>query len=212
MSAHPDQDLLLCETHHRMMNTLAFVAGSLRREFAPFRDASVRAALTRHEQMIAAFGELHGCLTVGSRRNAGALPDYLDRLCTALNQAVLEPLGIRCTVIAERGLVPAYHPERLGLIVAELVTNAAKHAFNGRPGGLVTVRLGRKAGRWRCSVSDDGTGLGQGACGVGAELVETLVHAIGATLSVETGEAGTSFHIDLGPDVDYPEVDEWMDR
>jgi two-component sensor histidine kinase len=29
----------------------------------------------------------------------------------------------------------------LGLIIAELVTNAAKHAFHGRNGGLVRVAL-----------------------------------------------------------------------
>ena len=43
--------------------------------------------------------------------------------------AGLEPRGIRCQATIGDGFLESKRCERLGLIIVELVTNAAKHAF-----------------------------------------------------------------------------------
>ena len=155
----------------------------------------LKEALTRHESMIVAFGDLHGCLTLGSHRNAGCFAGYLDRLCRALNGATLKPLGITLTAAIADGFEPACPPERIGLILAELVTNAAKHAFQGRSAGTVAIALQRRDARWQLAVSDNGRGLAGKKLGVGAGLIETLARAAGGTLTVETRSGGTTFTV-----------------
>jgi hypothetical protein len=53
----------------------------------------------------------------------------------------------------------------LGLIIAELVTNAAKHAFHGRNGGLVRAALFNINESWVCVVSDNGVGTATASVG-----------------------------------------------
>jgi two-component sensor histidine kinase len=48
----------------------------------------------------------------------------------------------------------------VGLLVNELLTNAFKYAFNGREGGVITVRcLHDQDDRYQVVVADDGVGL-----------------------------------------------------
>ncbi|MBV5325245.1 MAG: sensor histidine kinase, partial [Rhodospirillaceae bacterium] len=46
-----------------------------------------------------------------------------------------------------------------GLIINELVTNAAKHAFKERPSGTISVTIHGVDGRLQARVFDDGVGL-----------------------------------------------------
>ena len=73
--------------------------------------------------------------------------------------------------------------ERLGLVIAELVTNAAKHAFHGRDDGLVRVELINRINSWVCIVSDNGIGTVMAPLGVGSKILERLVGALDGTLS-----------------------------
>jgi two-component sensor histidine kinase len=117
--------------------------------------------------------------------------EYMETLCRALAEAILEPLGIKCELITQAGIYPAERCERLGLVVAELVTNAAKHAFCGRAGTVrISVREDTKS--LICVVSDDGVGMSLGPSGVGSQILEQLVRAIDGTMVVKSGRTGTS--------------------
>lgn len=49
--------------------------------------------------------------------------------------------------------------ERLSLIIVELVTNAAKHAFPDQQPGLIRIEAFYGDGFWHCTVKDSGVGL-----------------------------------------------------
>jgi len=49
-----------------------------------------------------------------------------------------------------------------GLVVNELLTNALKHAFNGREGGVITLRSTFEDDGYRVIVADDGIGFPDG--------------------------------------------------
>jgi two-component sensor histidine kinase len=68
----------------------------------------------------------------------------------------------------------------LGLIIVELVTNAAKHAFPSGNDGLVRIDLLCREGRWRCTVSDNGVGAVGPLRGSGARILEDLSRSIRA--------------------------------
>ena len=103
-------------------------------------------------------------------------------------------------VAAEPCELATEHAIPLGLILNELVTNAATYAFDGRTDGRIEVRFGRTPGGCRLSVADDGKGLpepgGERQGGLGMGLVRALARQIGGTLQVEN-RGGARFVIDL---------------
>jgi two-component sensor histidine kinase len=180
---------LLREMHHRMASTLTLLVGILRKEFGSCTTPGVRESLARFEAKIVAFGKLHRLLIVGACSGPIAVPSYVGNLCHALSEAVLEPLRVRCEVFANEGFLPTEICERLGLVIAELVTNAARHAFNGRKEGVVRVELIRTSRSWQCIVSDNGNGIDAIEPGIGSD---ELVRALGGKWLVRSGPDGTT--------------------
>jgi two-component sensor histidine kinase len=147
--------------------------------------------LARYEARIVAFVNLHRSLVPGAASDWISVPQYIEDLCKALSDAILEPLGVRCEV-AEGAEFPAERCERLGLVIAELVMNAAKHAFHGRDGGLVRVEFVSGVGSWACIVSDNGDGTEMASHGVGSKILKQLVRALGGSPARKSGRDGTS--------------------
>jgi two-component sensor histidine kinase len=191
-----NRDLLLTEAHHRMRNTLTLLMAWLRLDFAPAKLADLSEAIDRFEGRILAFGELYRLLSVGAGSGEISVEDYFESLCRSLTVAILEPKGLRCEVRIEEGFLAAKRCERLGLIIAELVTNAAKHAFPNeqtmRERGLVRVDAVYRDGCWCCSVSDNGIGSVGSFDGCGGRVLEDLAESIGARLIVESDCRGTT--------------------
>lgn len=192
-----DWDLLLREAHHRMKNTLTLLTAWLRLDFARVKPTDLPEAIERFERRIVAFGDLYRLLSNGTERGEIPVGDYVEDLCRALAVAILEPIGLRCEVTIEEGFLPAKRCERLGLIIAELVTNAAKHAFPSREDGLVQVDALYRDGCWRCSVSDNGVGAAGSSCGSGGRILKDLTGSIQGRTIVESGRRGTTVTVVL---------------
>jgi two-component sensor histidine kinase len=187
-----DEFLLLREMHHRLANTLTVLTSMLRREFALSASPGLRDSLARCEARIVAFGNLHRSLLVGAANDWISVQYYIGHLCGALSEALLKPLGIRCEVSVDAGEFPGERCERLGLVIAELVTNSAKHAFHGRNDRLVRVELINRVDSWVCVVSDNGVGTGIASLGAGSKILKQLVGALGGNLVRKSGRNGTS--------------------
>ena len=195
MPREADEFLLLREANHRVANTLAVLAIVLRREFAKSVSSDIRESFERCEARIVAFGDLHRSLVVGGSRERISIQRHMARVCEALSEALLKPLGICCEVASDAGEVPADRCERLGLIVAELVMNAAKHAFCGGAGGIVRVALVERDESLVCVVSDNGVGVDTATAGVGSDILDQLVRAIDGNIVVKSGRTGTSVFV-----------------
>jgi two-component sensor histidine kinase len=193
---HNDWEFVLTEAHHRMKNTLALLAASLRRDFTPAASADLRNAIDRFEGRILAFGELYRLLEVGRGQGETSVGDYFGCLCRALTTAVLEPLGLRCETTIEDGSMATKQCEPLGLIIVELVTNAAKHAFPSGNDGLVSIDLLYREGRC-CTVSDNGIGAAGPLRGSGARILEDLARSIRARTITAFGCRGTTVTVVL---------------
>ena len=187
-----DQLLLVREMHHRVANTLTFLACLIRREFTGSMSAPLRDPLARCEARIAALGKLNRILAVGAAERQISLRHYIEHLAEALSEALLCPLGVRCEVFAEAGEFPIELCERLGLVISELVTNAAKHGFYGREDGVVRIELRRKGESWLCLIADNGVGTKTASIGAGSKIVEQLVKTIGGKLVCKSGPNGTT--------------------
>jgi two-component sensor histidine kinase len=186
-----DWELVLRESPHRMKNTLTLLGASVRRDFtrAGGRDMSV--AVDRLERRIVAFGRLYQLLSDNDDVSEIAVEAFFEKLCFALSEAVLEPAGIRCEASIESGTLPAWQCHRLALMLTELVTNAAKHAFPNKKGALIRIEVANHEGSWLCTVTDNGVGAVGPLQGAGRRILEGLARSISARMQGEAGQGGT---------------------
>jgi two-component sensor histidine kinase len=186
-----DWDLVHREANHRMKNTLLLLAASVRRDFKRAKIDELSAAVDRFERRIAAFGQLYHLLSGGEDVEGISVAGFFEPLCEALSETILEPAGIRCEAAIEDGKLCATQGRRLGLIVYELVTNAAKHAFPDKKGGLIRVEAVNRKGCWRFAVTDNGCGATGSLQGTGGRILEGLARSIGAALDCQSCQGGT---------------------
>ncbi|WP_179735878.1 MULTISPECIES: sensor histidine kinase [unclassified Bradyrhizobium] len=186
-----DWELVLRESHHRMKNTLTLLGASVRRDFTRAGTGDVSLAVDRFERRIVAFGRLYQLLSDHDDLPLVSAAAFFESLCEAISEAVLEPAGIRCEAAIENGSLPAAQCHRLALMLTELVTNAAKHAFPSKKGALIRIGLARRGGAWLCTVADNGIGATGPLQGTGSRILEGLARSIQARLQGEAGEGGT---------------------
>jgi two-component sensor histidine kinase len=190
-----DWELVLRESHHRMKNTLTLLGASVRRDFLRARPAEVSIAVDRFERRIAAFGSLYRLLSDDPDLKSVSIEEFFESLCVTLSEAILEPAGIRCDAAIGSGTLPASKCHRLALMVTELVTNAAKHAFPNKNGGLIRIEVRYREGSWYCTVADNGTSATGPLQGTGGRLLGGLARSIRAQVHGEAGQGGTSVTI-----------------
>jgi len=190
-----DWELVLRESHHRMKNTLTLLGASVRRDFARAGTRDMSGAVDRFERRIVAFGRLYQLLSDSDDMSSVPVEAFFENLCEAISDAVLAPAGIRCEAAIESGVLPAAQCHRLALMLTELVTNAAKHAFPNRSGALIRIEVARRDGAWSCTVTDNGVGATGPLQGTGSRILEGLARSIHARMHGETGQGGTSVTI-----------------
>ncbi|MGJ5176465.1 sensor histidine kinase [Bradyrhizobium oligotrophicum] len=186
-----DWDLVLRESHHRMKNTLTLLGASVRRDLTRARPGEVSAAVDRFEQRLVAFGRLYQFLSNDEDLPAVSVATFFEGLCGAVSEAILEPAGIRCEAAIQDGMLPTSQCHRLALMLTELITNAAKHAFPTKNDALIRVDVFQRDGCWLCTVVDNGIGANGALQGTGSRILEGLARSIRAQMHGETGQDGT---------------------
>jgi two-component sensor histidine kinase len=190
ISQNPGELLLLREMHHRLANTFTVLTSALR-DLAIY-SPEYQGSLARYEARIIALANLHRSLIVSANNAPVSFQVHVEHLCKALADAMLGPLNVRTEVVCDAGELPAVRCELLGLIIAELVTNAAKHAFSNRDNGLVRVECLKETDSWLCIVSDNGDAVSGTSSGFGSEIIHELVRILGGNLSRWSGIIGTT--------------------
>lgn len=197
VTAEPDGRLAVQEANHRFLNTLAALGGLLRSDFGAFVDPAVRDAVKVFSSRIQAFASVHRTLGEDLDEPRVDAPAHLANLCAELCAAHLAPRGLYCEFRSDAGTLPRESCQKLGLIIVELVTNAAKHAFVGRAGGRISVCLRRSEQGWICQVADNGSGLRDGGKGDGMRLVQGLTDALGGELRIHSDAGGVIVALSL---------------
>jgi two-component sensor histidine kinase len=196
----PSAALVMREFHHRVANTLTVFSASLRRDLSSFKDPRLQDILTRHEQQIVNFGSLFHFLAVGARHEDLSSEAHFRPFIEVLGKSILAPVGAKCEAFLTDDVLPAAHCERMALVITELVTNAAKYAFQNRPGGLVRIGIWEEKGIWHCSVSDDGAGMLYRPKGLGTKIVDALVNTLGGRVTIRSGRWGTQVQVSFPAD------------
>lgn len=197
------RDLLLRELNHRVKNNFQMVASLLEMQRRRAADPGTETALGDALRRVHAMGQAHAYLyspsdTVGSIDLAA----YLRELCANLADSLLLTGAVRLTCDLEPGDLNRDRAVALGLVVNELVTNAAKYAFPDDRAGEILVRLKRIEVGLELTVADDGVGMPPDdrikSTGLGRRLVESFARQGGAILT--RGEGPGTRYVLVLPD------------
>jgi two-component sensor histidine kinase/PAS domain-containing protein len=201
------RELLVREADHRIKNSLQMVVSlmvlSMRGlDAGSAAEQVLRGAITRVEAIAASHLALQGSQDL----KTVDLAVTLRQLCAHFSE--LHPgCEIDCRVVGSAAL-SADRAIPLGLVISELITNALRHAFQGRDGGSVRVEARQEGADLVVMVIDDGVGMTAqgGRTGLGSRIIRTLTEQIKARLQIDsTPDGGTTVTLRLAiADADRP--------
>jgi two-component sensor histidine kinase len=194
--ARSPEPLLLREMAHRVSNEYSAAITALSLAAARTSSPEAKAAISAAADRLHDYVDAHRALQMPRAATYVDLSDYLSRVCSTIVPARLRDRGIHLVLATEQVLLGELECWYAGLIIAELITNAAKHAF-GTGGGTIRVEIAHDGDRIQCSVSDDGSHGRSDHQGQGSEIVSALAARLGATMSRDFGARGTSVVLTL---------------
>jgi PAS domain S-box-containing protein len=192
------RDLLLREVYHRVKNNLQVVDGLIMLQSRQIVDPGAKAQLQQTRDRIFALGLVHHQLMGSDDLRTFDVSPFLSQLVDNLAAASASQ-PIRIEVHSDPIKVDLDFAIPLGLVVTELVTNALKHAFAGRP-GCVRIGLAQdRDGSLTLRLSDDGIGIAPlddavARPGLGMRIVAGLLGQMRGQMHREAG-AGTSYRM-----------------
>jgi two-component sensor histidine kinase len=171
---------LVEEINHRVINEYSEAIASLSLAASRAANESTREALAIAADRLRDHAESHRALLPPPMQAGTNLADYIRRICKAFTQSTLAEREVLLVLNADDIILPADRCWRIGLIIAELIRNAARHGLRGKS-GQISVHLAERAGQLMCLVRDTGRPTAAGTTGRGQRLVLSLVNDLGGS-------------------------------
>ena len=192
------QAMLTREMSHRVKNSLASVVGLLRVQGRNAQSEEVQNALVDAASRITTIAQVHDHLWRSTRIGFVDIADFAGELCRKLQETVAHK--VTCTfghlMISADKAIP------LGLLINEIVTNSAKHAYPEGSGEIKVSGEGRGSDL-HVEVSDQGIGLpkdfdiDQPRASLGFKVIKSLLAQLeGITLASNTPK-GVTIQLDV---------------
>jgi two-component sensor histidine kinase len=191
-ATRPDAWLYIDEITHRVLNDYTAILAIVRRASTAVVDETSGQALEEVAARIRAAATSLCVLRPPREGHVRDLDRELEALCTALASSFLSPKGISLTLSADPVTLGAYRCWQILLIVSELVTNSARHAFQRGDPGSVTIRVGVQDEAVRCSIIDDGSVRPDAVPGRGTGIINGLICDLGGSITRNFSDAGTT--------------------
>ena len=196
------QEILLQELDHRVSNSLQLVMSMLHLQVGSTDDLNVKQQLQDASNRIGAVARAHRRLQSRDDPATIDLGSYLAEVCGDLGSTFGMCRFEDALPAARR--VPPNRAVSIALVLTELVTNAAKHAYPEGTMGPIRVRLAPgEDGGLSLIVADEGKGLAQGmptgrGGGLGIRIARALTQQLGGRLDARAaGERGTAVELSL---------------
>jgi PAS domain S-box-containing protein len=196
-----EKELLLREVHHRIKNNMNSIIGLLtihsEKLDNPEAIAALQSAKSRVLSMLVLYDKLYRSQEFRTVSTSGYLASLVDEIIAIFpNKASVQIVKeIDEFILDTKKLFP------LGILINELLTNAMKHAFEGRDSGVIFVSASMADRATRIIIRDNGKGLPESfeaakPAGFGLQLVNMLARQIRATVQIEN-VGGVQFIIDI---------------
>lgn len=184
-----DKETLLQEVHHRVKNNLQFIMALMEMQLGDEGEAN-EALLENISRRILAISLVHEQLYAQDEMESVLISSYISDLCEMLDQFVnIHKIPVRFEIDADPIKLDITRSISIGMIIAELVTNSIKHAFNGVESPIIEITLKAGDGHKACHlrVADNGMGVESiDSNGLGMRLVSMFSRQLKAETKKST--------------------------
>ena len=184
------QRLLLDEVSHRINNDFACLIAAISLAVKHTGNDEVKSALTAVGESLHHYADIHHALQMPEGDAHIDAEAYLRKLCMSISRAKLDPMQVELTLVAHPLWLRSDHCWRLGMIVYELVTNSARHAFRERH-GKIRVELLRTSSYVACKVLDNGLAADRVQPGRGLKIIDELTEGLDGRFEQKFGSGGS---------------------
>jgi two-component sensor histidine kinase len=196
--ARDHAEVLLREVNHRVANSLQLVAALVFMQSSAISDPTAAEALRETQTRINAIAQIHKRLYTSDDVRFVEIEAYLDGLVDEL-RATMTATGRQHAIVlqADSIQVPTDKAVSIGVIVAELVTNAWKYAYPGETAGAIRICFRRDGddNKVRLVVEDDGIGMrgvkSPVGTGIGTKIVNAMASNLRAAVELDPDHNGT---------------------
>lgn len=186
--------LSIAEVEHRVKNSLASIAALLRVQARG--SVAANATLMAAAERVQSISDVHAALNAAPAQASIDVDTFLTDLLRTLSRQFGDRIAVESDL--EPATIAGADGYAVGLAVAELVSNSAKHAFGDDGVGTVSV-VGRvDDDRYRIQVSDDGVGVPKdfemrASGGLGLRVIESMARRLGGALDMPQSANGAAF-------------------
>lgn len=201
------REVLLREVNHRVANSLQLIVALTQVQEGTLTDAAARSALAEMRTRVMAVAQVHRRLYTSGEVGSVALDEYVRGLLEEIERSVNNDGRFRFEAELAPVRVLTDTAVSVGVIVAELVTNAIKYAY-GDAGGPIRVRMGEADGEAVLVVEDDGAGLQEdgdpaadeaalrrAGSGTGRKIIDAIARSIRGRVERQERDLGTSLRL-----------------
>jgi PAS domain S-box-containing protein len=196
-----EKELILREVNHRIKNNIYTMISMLSLQASAAASEDLRrgleGAMQRMTSMLVLYENLYRSDHISEFPVDGYVRDLVARIAESTG------LSGSTTIRMElpEGMWHARALSVLGIIVNELLTNAAKHAFVGRDAGTISLEITTVGRRSRLVYTDDGVGISGGITpaeseGLGLRFVAALAEQLDGEVTVD-GTSGTRIIVEF---------------
>jgi len=195
-----ERDVQLRELQHRVKNNLQMITALIRLEAKNQSGDGTAARFSKLAGRIESLALLYRSLSGDEQPDSVDLGVYVSQIASAV-MAANAVEGIHLNLQVDTWPVSLDVAMPTGLVINELLTNALKHAFVGRPGGTISVKSLVDEAGCRISIADDGIGIDPAMTWpkpgkLSALIVQSLKQNAGASVSLSSSpDLGTTVEI-----------------
>lgn len=190
MTEFARERMLLQELNHRINNEFAAAISVVSLAARRSNNEQVKAALSGVAELLHQYADVNRALQMPECDTLVDAATYLRQLCRSITRSQLEPKKITLVLSAQSLRLPADHCWRLGMIMFELINNAARHAFSDR-GGEIRAELMWADPFVECRIMDDGSASGEVQPGHGLKIIDALSKELRGQFEQTFGSEGS---------------------
>ncbi len=189
------QAVLLREVNHRVANSLQLVSSLVHMQASALKPGEAKDALKDTQARISAIMQVHRRLYTSDDVERVDMREYLASLVQELEHSLPAGGADRAIRLTSDAIELATDKAvSLGVIVAELVTNAYKYAYAPDRAGEIRVSLRELGPKLRLTVEDDGQGMAAGSApkgtGLGQKVIAAMASSLASRIEFDTAHPG----------------------
>ena len=198
------KEVMMSEIHHRVKNNLQMVSSILDLQARDLTDEKSMRVIEDSLSRINAISLIHQRLYQSDNIRGIKINTYLQELAFDIlknfsSSVTTTPIQLTCKVDDLNMDLESAIP--IGLITAELITNACKYAFTSIEKPEITISLNKQQEALVLIVTDNGVGkeasINASGTSFGTKLIKSLSRKLRADITEETSSKGTSIELKI---------------